>query len=340
MAQRKVGFSSNSNIQGDKLILNYGLTATLGFEWVGATSATYILPEVDGASSSVLTTDGNGNLVWNTINTGTGNVQGTMSSTYIPKYIAGYGLTDSSIYNTNSQILFPSGQSGTPSIAFQGDTDLGIYRSAANTLVVTSNNQDGASFKYNEVIIEPTGGTTQLYVSNGSLALSQATQIDISAPYLRWTGHSYNDGDILMWENLNQRIVGVDPSIFSTPGPTGPTGVAGSNGTNGATGSGLGILWQTLTDASNITWDYNNGVNAVVTINGNRTLTISNAATGSSGTLKIIQGTTGSYRINFGVNDKFSYATYSFTTTGGRWDIYGWIYDGTYYNWTYANNFY
>src|SRR5574343_66255 len=353
MAQRKTGFSSNSNIQGDKLILNYGLTAAVGIQWAGETSSTYNFPEVDGASSSVLTTDGNGNLVWSTINTGTGNVQGTMSTTYIPKYITGYGLTDSSIYNTNNQILFPAGQSGTPSIAFQGDTDLGIYRSAANELTITTNGTDVASFKYDEVNIQPASGNSQIYVSNGSVAITQNTQIDISTPALRWTGHSMADEDLLYYDMVTQTIKGTSSASMIGPtgpqgpmgatfwgGPTGADGAVGATGATGATGTGLGTLWQTLQDTNVIGWTFSNGVNAQVTLTANRQLTITGATAGNSGVLKIIQGGAGSFRINFGANDKFPSGTYSFTTVAGRWDMYGWTYDGTYFNWSYANNYY
>jgi len=449
MAQRKTGFSSNSNIQGDKLILNYGLTAAVGIQWAGETSSTYNFPEVDGASSSVLTTDGNGNLVWSTINTGTGNVQGTMSTTYIPKFITGYGLTDSSIYNTNNQILFPAGQSGTPSIAFQGDTDLGIYRSAANQLTITTNGTDVASFKYDEVNIQPASGNSQIYVSNGGVAITQNTQIDISTPALRWTGHSMADEDLLYYDMVTQTIKGTSSANFigtgatgavgatgaqgtySGPtimlqsgtcsgdefsgspltrsitfvgtftqsynvflnsdisrdwtiinknssgfdinsnsitsfteliewtaietsatqsgmfigaqgiqGPQGATGATGADGPVGATGTGLGTLWQTLQDTNVIGWTFSNGVNAQVTLTADRQLSITGATAGNSGVLKIIQGGAGSFRINFGANDKFPSGTYSFTTVAGRWDMYGWTYDGTYFNWSYANNYY
>jgi hypothetical protein len=124
-------------------------------------------------------------------------------------------------------------------------------------------------------------------------------------------------------------------------GPTGSVGATGATGPQGATGSGLGISSPlTLTDSGTVSWNYSLGFNAVVTIAGNRNISITGVTAGDYGTLKIIQGSTGSYRINFSTSHKFPNATYSFSTTGGRWDIYGFFYDGTYFNWTYNNNYY
>jgi len=50
---------------------------------------------------------------------------------------------------------------------------------------------------------------------------------------------------------------------------------------------------QTLTDAATVSWDCSLGYNAVVTLGGNRTLAISNAISGSFGTLTVIQDGTG-----------------------------------------------
>lgn len=135
-------------------------------------------------------------------------------------------------------------------------------------------------------------------------------------------------------------------------GPTGATGAAGSNGTNGTNGAtgATGATgpaptdsktFQTLTDASTITWTYTSGYNAEVTINSaTRTLAITGATNGDYGTLKVIQGSTGSYKITtWPSTSKFPSGTYSFTTTGGAIDIYTFVYDGTNYLWNYAKSF-
>ena len=101
--------------------------------------------------------------------------------------------------------------------------------------------------------------------------------------------------------------------------------------------------FQTLTDATTISWTYSLGYNAKVTLGGSRSISISGATNGDYGTLISTQpsyaGTTNSYRINFGSNDKFPSATYSFSTTGTQSDIFTWVYDGTYFYWNYNKNF-
>jgi hypothetical protein len=98
---------------------------------------------------------------------------------------------------------------------------------------------------------------------------------------------------------------------------------------------------QILVDAATISWTYSIGYNAEVTINSNRSLSISGATAGDYGTLKIIQGSSSNYRINFGTSsNRFPNGTYSFSTTQGRWDIYGFYYDGTYFNWSFNKNYY
>jgi len=130
-------------------------------------------------------------------------------------------------------------------------------------------------------------------------------------------------------------------------GPTGPTGTAGTNGSTGATGatgatgpaaSSNPQAFQTLTDGSTITWTFTNGINAKVTIAGQRTLSIVGATNGDSGSLIITQGSTGSYTINsWPTTSKFvNNGTYSFTPTGTASDIYTFLYDGTTYYWTYG----
>ncbi len=337
---------------------------------------------------------------------------------------------------------------------------------SANQLTITTNGTDVASFKYDEVNIQPASGNSQIYVSNGSVAITQNTQIDITTPALRWTGHSMADEDLLYYDMVTQTIKGTSsvnfigtgatgpqgsqgdmgtysgPTIMiqsgtcsgdefsgtpltknitfvgtftasynvfidgeiardwttsnkttsgftinsnpissftetitwtaieimatqsgmfigaqgiqgpqgatgptgadsTVPGPQGATGATGATGPTGATGSGIGTKSPLLlTDAAIISWDYTQGFNAYVTITANRSLSITGATAGDYGTVKIIQGGSGNYRINFGSNDKFPSATYSFTTVAGRWDIYGFYYDGTNFNWSYNQNYY
>ena len=150
-------------------------------------------------------------------------------------------------------------------------------------------------------------------------------------------------------------------------GPTGPTGDKGQKGAAAtiandannrlttADGSGglnaeanftfdgstayldgnLQIEQQTLTDAATVSWNLNNGSNAKVTLGGNRTLSITNAGTGDTGTILVQQGTGTSYTLTLpGGSIIIGGATYTTTTTSNGVDVLGFYYDGTNYYWS------
>lgn len=95
----------------------------------------------------------------------------------------------------------------------------------------------------------------------------------------------------------------------------------------------------TLTDAATIAWNYKLGYNAKVTLTGTaRLISITNASDGDYGTLFITQDSVTASRINFGANDKFASATYSFSGTAST-DIFTWVYDGTNFYWNYNQDF-
>lgn len=99
----------------------------------------------------------------------------------------------------------------------------------------------------------------------------------------------------------------------------------------------------TLTDGATVTWTFNGAeqLNAKVTLGGNRTLAISGATTGASGTLVVIQGAGGqtlalpasSYVVNAGAG----VATLS--AGAGDIDILSFLFDGTNYYWTVGLDF-
>lgn len=107
--------------------------------------------------------------------------------------------------------------------------------------------------------------------------------------------------------------------------------------------------FQTLTDAATVAWDYANGYNAKVTINGNRTLSITNVQDGDTGTLLItaaVAGATitwpgGSYQLKADITDGSSAVTTDNTKVGkyngadvtGQW-LCRFAYDGTAFYWT------
>lgn len=99
---------------------------------------------------------------------------------------------------------------------------------------------------------------------------------------------------------------------------------------------------QTLTDGATVTWNLNKGINAVVTLGGNRTLDITNPVAGMTGILKVIQDATGSRTLSLPANSKVingGGGAVTLTTTAGATDILSFYYDGTNYNWTVGLNY-
>ena len=159
---------------------------------------------------------------------------------------------------------------------------------------------------------------------------------------------SFTNSVTWMAIETNDNNYGMFVGAQGIQGPTGPQGVTGSDasmvGPTGATGpQGDGVGTKTplqLTDDATISWTYSSGFNAYVTINGSRSISITGATAGDYGTLLITQGSTGSYRINFATaSHKFPGNTYSFTATGGKTDVYGFYYNGSYFYWSYNLNY-
>ena len=89
---------------------------------------------------------------------------------------------------------------------------------------------------------------------------------------------------------------------------------------------------QILTDNSIINWSVQNGYNAQVTLVGSRTLAVNTLTAGDYGTLKVIQGGSGSYTLTLPSNSKVSNGgagAVTLSTAVGSIDILTFYYDGT-----------
>jgi len=457
MAQKKVGFSNTSYIQGDKLIINNGTTASINFTFEGATDLTFSLPQADGSAGYALITDGSGNLSFGTVSN-QGNVQspgGGGTSPYLTYWTGSYSLGDTGAQYSPGQILFPGGSAPAPGMSFILDPDTGVYRVADNQVgfagggsllgkfsssgvttgavtytnvgglvgqALTTDGSGNTSWSYfygatgatgPQGIQGPTGATgadstvagptgpAGANGANGANGATGATGSLDNVLYFSAQSGTFSGGDMVSgpplyydvlfsgsitgdyivtiesdsprdWTVTNKTSTGfradsnsntamsdvvywhaqelISGDIAVVVGATGPqgaqgiqgdTGATGATGATGSNGTGLGISTPlTLSDTATISWTYSLGFNAAVTITANRSISITGATAGDYGTLKIIQGGAGGFRINFGANDKFPSATHSHTTAAGRWDIYGFYYDGTYYNWSYNTNYY
>ncbi len=113
-------------------------------------------------------------------------------------------------------------------------------------------------------------------------------------------------------------------------------------GTGVATNLAETRSFQTLTDGATITYSISSGYNAKVTLGGNRTLSITNAAAGDYGTLIVTQDGTGSRTLTLPGSSKVingGSGSVTLTTTASAIDVLSWFYDGTNYFWTYGKNY-
>ena len=93
-----------------------------------------------------------------------------------------------------------------------------------------------------------------------------------------------------------------------------------------------------LTDASTISWNIQDESNASVTLGGNRTLSITGAGAGSTGVLRVIQGTGTTHTLALPAGSEIiGGGSYTTTTTSQGVDILGVYYDGTNYYWSIPN---
>ena len=99
---------------------------------------------------------------------------------------------------------------------------------------------------------------------------------------------------------------------------------------------------QTLTDGATITFNANNGSNAVVTLGGNRTLAFSNTRTGAYYTLRVIQDGTGSRTLAMPGTVKViggGAGVITLSTAANSVDIISFYFDGTNYWASYGQNY-
>lgn len=99
---------------------------------------------------------------------------------------------------------------------------------------------------------------------------------------------------------------------------------------------------QTLTDGATITWNLNSGLNAVVTLGGNRTLSITNLRDGDYFTLIVKQDGTGSRTLTLPASTKViagGAGAVTLTTTASAQDILTFYYSGTTLYCNYGKNY-
>ena len=99
---------------------------------------------------------------------------------------------------------------------------------------------------------------------------------------------------------------------------------------------------QVLPNASTVIWNAKLGYNAELTLNGNKTLQISQFEKGDYGTIKIIQDNAGGRTLTLPPNSKVSgggAGVLLLSTVGNAVDIATFYFDGTNLYWNLSTNF-
>lgn len=190
---------------------------------------------------------------------------------------------------------------------------------------------------------DPTGGLTSgripFATTNGRLTddagftYSTSTGLAVASKGV-FTG-TLKTSDTLMTPNIISKAVDTTnykPVVVDASGNHFKTNWAG----------GINYSVQSLTDGSTITWNVANGINGEVTLGGTgRTLSITNPVPGYTYKLRIIQDATGGRTITtWPTNSKWPNGTFpSLSSTGTRYDIVSFYYDGTNYYETFQQNF-
>lgn len=99
--------------------------------------------------------------------------------------------------------------------------------------------------------------------------------------------------------------------------------------------------FATLTDAATVVYATGGAPvsNAIVTLGGNRTLSITGHINGSCGTLVVIQDGTGSRTLSLPGGSVAPGGAFTLSTAAGSIDVLSWVYDGTRFLWTIGKAF-
>jgi hypothetical protein len=214
----------------------------------------------------------------------------------------------------------------TTTSTIAGATDANISSTANNQFLrykTSDSKWHNDSFVAGTDFISPSGSET---LTNKTISGSNNTITNIG-PTSGGTGlSSYTAGDLIYasaTNTLSKLGIGTRGQVFQV-----------SSGGNGAWQNTTGdISVQTLTDASTITWNVTNGVNAKITIGSTgRTLSISNPVAGQVYVINVIQDGTGSRTITTWPTGTIwgdSGTSPTLTTTANAKDVVVFYYDGT-----------
>jgi len=252
---------------------------------------------------------------------------------------------DALIFSDNSRYLAFGTNGGTERMRITSAGNVGIgSTSPAQKLDV-----NGIARVTTEIRNKNTAGNISYFTFEENTNANSATFI---------SGDARTTGNLGLWTNSLERIridnngnVGIGYTTPAARLAVNGTALINTNTDNGVdqlqvngnvTATQYSATVQTLTDGATITFNANNGSNAVVTLGGNRTLAFSNTRTGAYYTLRVIQDGTGSRTLAMPGTVKViggGAGVITLSTAANSVDIISFYFDGTNYWASYGQNY-
>lgn len=252
------------------------------------------------------------------------------------------------------------GTEATERMRIDNNGNVGIgTASPANKVDIFTTNRTALNTVGSGLNVNYNGSTTGEFATIG---FSWASSIGNNST--RWgmgmvgTNFGAGTGGLNLFTNGSERMR-IDESGFVGIGYTAPAARLAVNGTaliNTNTDNGVDALQvngnvtatqysatvQTLTDGATITFNANNGSNAVVTLGGNRTLAFSNTRTGAYYTLRVIQDGTGGRTLAMPASVRViggGGGVVTLSTAANSVDLISFYFDGTNYWTSFGQNY-
>ena len=300
-------------------------------------------PNTHGTSNQVLTTTGSGTLTWT-----------TPSSSGVPYTGASAALNLGNYELTSNGVTVGRGALSRSNnyaygYAVLSSNTTGNYNNAFGHQVLTANTTGQQNSAFGEYVLPKNiGGNYN--TAMGTMALRENTSgsgntgYGQQALFTNSTGSNNtaigNQADVASNNLSNTTAIGYDAKVStSNTIQLGNTSVTNVNTSGSMTAPIYASTPQTLADGSPISWNPALGLNAGVTLVGNRTLSFSTAPpTGAYGTLVVKQDATGGRTLSLpSVANKIlgstSTTTIGLSAAANAIDIVNFYFDGTNYFW-------